>query len=363
MGSVVTMLPMFTRKAIPTRIATSRSGSRLRCGLVAALLVSLAATSCGDDDDRAEGGGTLTVYSGRSEELIAPIFDAFSAETGIDVDVKYGDSAELALLIETEGDASTADMFISQSPGAVSYLDGLGRLSELPADVIGQVDEAYRATDGTWTGVTGRVRTLVYNTDLVDPASLPDSVLDLADPAYAGQVGVAPTNGSFQDFVTAMRLALGDDETASWLDGMAANESPAYDRNSAIVEAVSRGEIPMGLVNHYYVLEFKAEDPNAPLANHFFPATDLGSLLITTGVSIVDTADDVPAAEQLLAFFLTPEAQTMFSAGEGEYPLIAGVPVPESLPELSGLGYVIDLDELGGGLARTTELIAESGLS
>ncbi len=345
------------------RMHTKRSGSRLRRGLVAAVLLSLVATACGDDDDSADGGGTLTIYSGRSEELIAPIFDAFTAETGIDVDVKYGDSAELALLIETEGDASTADLFVSQSPGAVSYLDGLGRLSELPADVIGPVDEAYRATDGTWTGVTGRVRTLVYNTDLVEPAALPDSVLDLADPAYAGQVGIAPTNGSFQDFVTAMRLALGDDETAAWLEGMAANDSPVYDRNSAIVEAVSRGEIPMGLVNHYYVREFTAEDPNAPLANHFFPPTDLGSLLITTGVGILDSADDVDSAEQLLEFFLTPEAQTLFSAGEGEYPLIDGVAIPEGLPELSGLGYVIDLDELGGGLARTTELIAESGLS
>ena len=228
------------------------ASSPLRRVVLGAAALVLVAAGCGGDDT--PDGPYLTVYSGRSEDLIEPIFDAFTEATGIAVDVKYGNSAELALLIEEEGDASPADLFISQSPGAVSYLDGLGRLSPLPADTIAAVDAAYRATDDTWTGVTGRIRNLVYNPDLVDPATLPTSVLDMVDPAYAGQVGVAPTNGSFQDFVTAMRLAIGDDETLAWLEGMAANDAETYENNVSIVEAVSRGEIPLGLVNHYYVV-------------------------------------------------------------------------------------------------------------
>ncbi len=328
--------------------------------LLIVLVTLLALAGCGDDDSSA--GGSITVYSGRSEELIQPIFDAFETATGIGVDVKYDSSAVLALLIEAEGDQSPADVFISQSPGAVSYLGGLDRLSALPDDLLEQVDPAYRASDGTWLGVTGRVRTLVYNTDLVDPADLPESVLDLADPAYAGQVGVAPTNGSFQDFVTAIRIALGDDAAQEWLDGMAANDSPTFEGNSAIVDAVARGEIPMGLVNHYYVLEFLAEDPGLPLANHFFPSTDLGSLLITTGTAVLDTSDGVESSLALLEYFLSPEAQNQFSAGEGEYPLVAGVAIPETLPPLNGLAYEIDLDRLGGGLERTTDMIAASGI-
>lgn len=365
MAAGVSTLRAMSRPAPRRRV---RSRRFLAAGT--ALLLALMATACGDDDGDAAGGtdtgggeASVTVYSGRSEELIQPVFDAFSADTGIDVDVKYGDSAELALLIDTEGDRSPADVFVSQSPGAVGFLDGDDRLQALPSELLDRVDPDYRGSDGTWVGVTGRVRTLVYNTELVDEADLPDSVLDLTDPVYAGQVALAPTNGSFQDFVTAMRMALGDDATLAWLEGMAANDAPTYDRNSAIVEAVSRGEVPMGLVNHYYVFEFLEEDPGAPIANHYFPSTDLGALLITTGTGVLDTSDDVEASQRLIDYFLSPPAQELFSAGEGEYPLIADVPAPEGMPPLSGIGYSIDLDELGGGLERTTEMIRESGLS
>src|SRR5690606_16321628 len=199
-------------------------------------------------------GGTLTVYSGRNEELIQPLLDDFTEETGIGVDVRYGDSADLALLIEEEGGNTPADLFISQSPGAVGYLAEQGRLADIGEDVLGLVDEGDAAEDGTWVGLSGRVRTLVYNTDLVDPATLPDSVLDLTDEEYAGQVALAPTNGSFQDFVTVLRVELGEDEAQAWLDGMAAGDPPTFDGNTAIVEAVGRGEVPMGLVNHYYAV-------------------------------------------------------------------------------------------------------------
>jgi iron(III) transport system substrate-binding protein len=323
--------------------------------VVAALVL---AGGCSSDD-----GPTLTVYSGRTAELIQPLLDRFTDETGISVQFKPGDSAELALLIEQEGDRSPADVFISQSPGATSYLADKGRLRDLDAVTLDRVPAEDAGSDGQWVGLSGRVRTLVYNTDLVDPAELPESVLDLTEPEYRGQVAVAPTNGSFQDFVSAMRVQLGDDVTQSWLDGMAANDSPSYANNTAIVAAVGRGEAAMGLVNHYYNERAKAEEPGVRTENHYFPNGDVGSLLILTAASVVDTSDQPDEAERLVQFLLSDAAQEYFADETLEYPVVEGVPAAQGLPSLAELEVDrVDFDFLGDEFAATIRMIEESGL-
>jgi iron(III) transport system substrate-binding protein len=325
--------------------------------LAAVVVLGSPLAACGGD------GGRLTVYSGRTKDLIGPLLEQFSEETGIGIDVRYADSAELALLIDTEGDRSPADVFLSQSPGAVAFLDKQGRLQALPQSVLDAVPAEDRASDGGWVGLTGRVRALVYNTDQVDPATLPDSVLDLTDPQYKGMLGVAPTNGSFQDFVTAMRVERGDDATLEWLKGIAANDARTYPNNVSILEAVGRGEIAMGLVNHYYDFQAKAEDPDLPTALHFFAEGDLGSTLLVTAASLLDTADQVSDGEQLIGFLLQEEAQRYFSEETFEYPLAAGVAPAPALPPLESIVRArIDFGELAD-LGRTVDLIAESGLT
>ena len=342
----------------------------------AALVVLGAAmlVACGDDgddttvedattDSGALDGTTIAVYSGRGEDLIGPVFDAFEAATGATVDARYGGSAEMALLIDTEGDQSPADVVISQSPGAIGFLDERERLLTLDEAVLERVPPEFRGADGTWVGITGRVRVLVYNTDLVSEEELPTSVLELTDATYAGRVGVAPSNGSFQDFVTGMRAELGDEATLEWLRGLAEGDAPNYAKNSAILDAVARGEVEMGLVNHYYLVEALEEDPSLPAANHVFPEGDLGSLLITSAAGVVDTTDDESAANALVAFLLSDEAQALSAAGEKEYPLVEGVDAPDGLEPLDELAaVVVDLEVLAGGLSGTQELIDESGI-
>lgn len=326
--------------------------------LGALLTLALTATACGGDN-----ADSITLYTGRDVELIQPLLDGFVESTGIAVEVRPGDSAELALLIQEEGDSSGADVFISQSPGALGLLAGEGRLATLDSTVTDLVAEGFSASDNTWVGLTGRVRVVVYNAELVDEADLPQSVLDLTDPKYAGQVGVAPSNGSFQDFVTAMRSELGDDATLEWLQGMAANNSPNYPKNSPIVEAVGRGEIPMGLVNHYYNLRALEADPSAPSVNHFLPADDLGSLVIVTGGAVLEASEAKDEAEQLLEYLLSNDAQATFAAETQEYPLLPGVAAPIGLPSLDGYATdTIDFGVLGEGLRGTIELIRQSGI-
>ncbi len=329
---------------------------RLLLALPVLLALAGGLAACSSDEDR------LTIYSGRNSELLGPLLEQFSEETGIGIDVRYGQSADLALLIGEEGDRSPADVFISQSPGAEGYLDEQGLLAELPASVLDLVPEASRAADGSWVGLSARFRTLVYDSEAVDEADLPESVLDLVDPQYEGQVAVAPENGSFQDFVTSMRTEIGDDETEAWLTGMAENNSPVYADNLSIVDAVARGVVPFGLVNHYYNYRILEEDPDAPSRNHFFSAYDLGSLRLVTGASILESADLPDEAAELIEFLLGEDAQTFFTDETFEYPLVEGIDAAEVLPDPPPVRDV-DINELSGGLERTQELIEESGIT
>jgi len=319
----------------------------------------MAAAGCGGGDREA-----LTIYTGRTESLVAPLLEQFAEENDVAIDVRYGDTNDLALLIGTEGDRSPADVYWGQSPGATAYLAERDLLAPLPQELLGKVAATFEDDDGRWVGVSGRQRVLVYNEEMVDAADLPGSVLDLTDAEYRGKVGLAPSNGSFQDFVTAMRQIEGEEATKAWLEGMAANDSPTYANNNAIVEAVGRGEIPFGLVNHYYNHRFLQEDPSLPSRNHRFDAGDIGGLVIPSSASVLASSSKQEEAQRFIAFLLEPEAQEYFAEETFEYPLADGVPAAEGVPPLSSLKPPPgeQPDELGD-IATTGKLIEEAGLN
>jgi iron(III) transport system substrate-binding protein len=326
--------------------------------VVIALLLTLASAGCSSSRD------ALTIYSGRTQNLVGPLLERFNRETGIAIDVKYGDSAELALLLDEEGDRTPADVFLSQSPGATGFLAGKGRLGQLDAGLLDRVDPRFHHRDSHWVGISGRQRVLVYNAKLVAEADLPDSVLDLTDDRFAGKVAVAPSNGSFQDFVTAMRQLEGEAATAGWLKAMVANKPRTYANNNAIVEAVSRGEVQMGLVNHYYNYRFQQENPGTPSRNHSFADGDVGALVIPSTASLLAGTDKADEASRFVEFLLSPEAQRYFSDQTFEYPLVKGIPAAPGLPALASLhSPEYDVDALGGGLQQTVELIRSSGFN
>lgn len=307
--------------------------------------------------------GELVIYSGRNEELIGPAIELCEQQTGVQAEVRYGQTAELAATILEEGENSPASLYIAQDAGALGQLAQEGRLAPLPDEILDRVEERFRSPDGLWVGVTGRARVLVYNTDMMQESELPQSVLDLTDPSWAGRVGWAPENGSFQAFVTALRQVEGEDGARAWLEGMLANEPVVFEGNAPIVQAVANGEIPVGLVNHYYKYEIQAEEGRElPVENYFFPNGDVGSLVNVAGVSILA---DSPNQEQALAIidcFLATEAQQYFAEGTFEYPLIEGV---EPAAELRPLAEIetpdLDLSDLAD-LQGTLELLTEVGV-
>ncbi len=308
-----------------------------------------------------DSGETLTVYSGRSEGLIGPILEQFSAETGVNVEVRYGSTAEMAATILEEGENSPADVYIAQDAGALGALAAAGRLGALPSDVLERVPAQYSSNAGLWVGISGRARAIVYNTDLITEAELPTSILDFTAPEWEGKVGWAPANGSLQSQVTAMRVLLGEDQTRAWVQGMVDNGSPAFDNNDAIVQAVIDGEFPVGIVNHYYIFEFLAQNPDAKIAVHFFADGDIGNLINVAGAGVVSSSDQPGLAQRLLLFLLSRTAQDYFAQTTGEYPLIEGVALAEGvLPLTSFVSPDIDLNTLSD-LEGTLTLLRDTG--
>ena len=327
--------------------------------VAAGAVAALSLAGCGGGES-----GPLTIYSGREEELVAPLIAQFEEETGTDVEVRYGDSAELAATIAEEGDGSPADVFFAQDPGSLGAVAGEGLLAELPAESLDRVPEDFRDPDGRWVGTSGRSRVIAYNTDALSEEGVPDSVFELTDERWRGKVGVAPTNASFQAFVTAIRLQQGEEQTREWLEALKANGVRFYEKNTPIVEAVASGEIDLGLVNHYYLYLVQQEQPDAPVANHFLPGDDPGALVSAAGVGVLENADNRDDAESFVGFLLSDEGQRFYTeqAEEAEYPLVAGIPVKEGLPPIESLGGPdIDYTALGEELERTLELLNETG--
>jgi iron(III) transport system substrate-binding protein len=328
--------------------------------LLSALALGLAACGGGFSP----GADDLVIYSGREEALVGPLIERFEQETGIDVAVRYANSAELAATLAEEGGNSPADVFWGQDPGALGAVAAEGLLAPLPEGVLGLVDERFRDDGGRWVGVSGRVRVIAYNTDALSEEDVPDRIDDVADPRWRGKIGIAPPNASFQAFVSAMRLSRGDAATREWLDAVKANEPRFYENNIAILEALAEGEIEIGLVNHYYLSLIKAENPDAPVANHFLAPGDDGALISVAGAGVIDGSDKRAEAERFVEFLLSEDGQRFYAeeAEEAEYPLIAGVEPREGLPPLDSLeGPDVQLSELGAELETTLELLAEAG--
>jgi iron(III) transport system substrate-binding protein len=318
---------------------------------------AIAMAGCGDGDE------SITVYSGRSETLVGPLLDQYNEEAEVEIAVRYAGTAELAATILEEGDNSPADVFFAQDAGSLGALAAEDLLEPLPDDILELVPSQYRSPAGTWVGVSGRARVVVYNTESLSPADLPASILDYTDEQWSGRIGWAPTNASFQSFVTALRVLIGEDAARDWLLGIQANDPVAFPNNTTVVQAVANGEVEVGFVNHYYLYQFLAEQGEGFGArNFFFDGQDPGGLVNVAGVAVLRTSENKEAAFDFIRFLLTEEAQEYFADETFEFPLAAGVETAVDLPPLDSLAQpdidLSDLDDLRG----TVALLEETGV-
>ncbi len=217
------------------------------------------------------GGPSIVVYNAQHEQLLEELAPEFTEQTGIDVELRNGKDLELASQLVQEGDKSPADVFLTENSPAMSLVEREGLFAELPADLVKPIPSQFRPASGRWTGFVGRSTVLVYNTDLVDEADLPQSILELADPEWAGRLSFSPTGADFQAIVAGILELEGEETTRAWLEGIKANGT-VYDGNNVVLDAVNAGESEVGINYHYYWYRDQAESGESSdhSALHFF---------------------------------------------------------------------------------------------
>ena len=324
--------------------------------LAVGALVLLAAGCMGDASTE-----TLTIYSGRSETLVDPVVEQFSEATGIEVVAKYAKTAQLAATLLEEGDKTPADVFFAQDPGGLGAVEEM--LAPLPDRILSRVPEWARSPQGNWVGLSGRARTVVYNTQELTEADLPDGIWDFIEPKWKGRIGWAPTNASFQTMVTGMRVLWGDEKARQWLAGIKANDPSVYPKNTPIVAATAAGEIDVGFVNHYYLHRFLAEEGESFPARKYHPrAGGPGAVIIVAGAGILSTSKHKETAEKFLEFMLSQVGQEYFASQTFEYPLVEGVKIQRGLLPFSEIKHpdiaLRDLADLEG----TQDLLRQAGV-
>ena len=311
--------------------------------------------------EREADPGKLVVYSGRSETLVDNIIRQFGEATGIEVEVRYANTGQLAATLLEEGANSPADLFFAQDPGGLGAVEGM--LADLPSEVLEQVPEWARSPNGKWVGISGRARTVVYNSEKLTEADLPDEMFGFTDPAWKDRIGWAPTNASFQTMVTAMRSEWGEARTREWLESIQANNPKVYPKNTPQVAAAASGEIDVGFVNHYYLFRFLAEEgEDFPARNYHPRAGGPGSIVMVSGAGILSSAENEVNAERFLRFMLSPVAQQYFAAQTFEYPLVEGIRTQHVLVALDDIVKPAltagDLTDLAG----TQALLQDTGV-
>ena len=306
--------------------------------------------------------GELTIYSGRSKSLVDPIIQQFSKATGIDVRVKYAKTSQLAATILEEGEKSPADIFFAQDPGGLGAVEHM--LTPLPDRILSRVPDWARPPGGNWVALSGRARTVVYNTEKLQEADLPDDMFGFTDSKWKGRIGWAPTNASFQTMVSAMRVVWGEDKTLRWLEGIQANDPKVYPKNTPQVAAAAAGEIDVGFVNHYYLFRFLAEEGESFPARNYHPrAGGPGATIMVAGAGILATSKNKEVGERFLEFMLSKVGQQYFAGQTFEYPLVEGVKIPRVLVRLSEINRpnipIKDLADLKG----TQDLLRRAGVT
>jgi iron(III) transport system substrate-binding protein len=307
---------------------------------------------------------SLTIYSGREEQLVKPIIDRFTRETGIDLKVRYASSTSLATALVEEGENSPADVYWSQEPGTLGLVAARGLLARLPQATVGKVPARFSTRSRRWVGTSGRSRVLVWNTDELRESDLPTSVWGLTNARWKGKIGIAPTNASFQAFLGATISLYGEARVRAWLRGLEDNDVRFYPNNTTVVQAVGRGDVEVGLVNHYYLYNLLAETPDLTVKNHWFRDGDPGNLVLAAGVGIVSSTSKDAAAQRFVDFLLSKWAQRFIARGPGaaEYPLLKGVPRRPGLPALASIkGPKYTLGRLSADLAPAVRMLLEEG--
>jgi iron(III) transport system substrate-binding protein len=331
-------------------------------GLAAIAGTSLIATGCGGSSS--DSSGTLTLYSAQHEPITEALAKGFEEKSGAKVQIRYGEDEGLASQIEQEGDATPADVVLTENTPPLESLAEKGLLAKVDASTLAEVPAKYSSPSGHWVGVAARETAMVYDPKLIAAGELPASILDLAKPEWQGKLAIAPSEPDFVPIVSAIEKLDGEGAAKSWLEGFAAN-AKHYNDNEGIIAAVDSGQVVAGIVNHYYWYEAVAEEGKGkvPSKLHYFGHEDPGALVNVSGAGALASSDEPQLAQEFLAYAVGREGQSAIThSGDWEYPLNGAVPPPPGLKPFDSLEPPkVSPADLGDGSAPL-ELMQQVGL-
>jgi iron(III) transport system substrate-binding protein len=332
----------------------------LRCSALLMGVVAMGRLGMG----QAAAAQTLTLYNGQHSQTTAALVDAFTKATGIAVEIRKGESPQLANQIIEEGSASPADVFYSEESPPVAALAERGLLSTLRPDTLKQVPAEYIAKDGSWIAASARCRVVVYNKSLIAETALPASVMDFATAAWKDKVAYVPTSGAFQEQIVAIKLLRGRDAALDWLKGLKAY-GRAYNGNSAAMKAVEAGEIATALINNYYWFSLAKETGADKMksALHYMGHQDPGALITVSAAGILKSSRNQETAQQFLAFMVSREGQQAIADSVAEYPLRPDITSPYALKPFAELEAPAVTPADLGDAADALALEREAGLA
>ena len=330
---------------------------RLPFTLCLVLVLGVGGAACSADE-----GPRLVVYNAQHEQLLEEIAPAFEEETGIEVELRHGSDSELAAQLVQEGDASPADVFLTENTPAMSAVERAGLFAPLESAATEPIPAEHRPESGLWTGFVARSTVLVYNPSLVSEDELPASILDLADPEWQGKVSFSPTGADFQAIVAAVLDLEGEDATRAWLEGLKANGT-VYDGNNVVLEAVNSGEIATGIEYHYYWYRDQAEsgENSDDSRLHFFGEQDPGAFVSISGAGVLENAEHAEEAQQFVAYLTSEEGQQALADSYAlEYPLNPAVSLDPPVRPLAELQPpAVAVSDLDG--ETVVELLSDAG--
>lgn len=353
-----------------TRAATAAAGASTAptgTGVATVVRTGTAVTPSGTATrtaPAAQVGGEVVIYSARKEELMKPLVDAFTVKTGVKVTLKSGGAGELATLIDQEKGSPRGDVFFTTDAASAEGLRQKGLFEPYVSPNAASVPTEFKATEGGWTGVIGRSRNIIYNTDLVKSGDAPKSVFELTDAKYKGKVAMASIReGSVRLWLDSLVQIKGEEFTTKYINDLLANGLKVLPNHTEVSKAVASGEYAFGLTNHYYYAIEKNRNQNVPLGL-IYPdqgPNDIGTLVIPLSVSVIKGAKNQAAARAFVDFALSPDGQLPLTTQENEFPLTVGTPLgAASAPGVRTIGEIkrptIDFAKLAEIEKRVVEI-------
>jgi iron(III) transport system substrate-binding protein len=321
---------------------------------LAGLLVLSACSSSGGAKSSADAG-EITLYSAQHEQTTDALVKAFTAKTGIKVNVRSDDEDVLTAQIEQEGSRSPADVFYTENSPWLEQLDAKGMLAKVDASTLAEVPAKYSGTSGDWVGVSARASVLVYNTSKLTASQVPTSIMDLADPKWKGKIELAPAETDFWPVISSIAKAKGDAAALAWLKAVKANAGSrdSAPDNETLVSDVNNGTVELGVINHYYWFRLQSEIGTGAMhsALSYLAPQDPGYVLDISGAAILKSSKHQAQAQAFLAYIDSAAGQQIIAHSVSfEYPIGSGVAANSELKPFEQLQpNSFSVSELGTG--------------